>query len=77
MRIIERFVKNDTPYLGRLVLRFEKNTDYKSTKKGFFLITVEKVLVISCCNLNIDNYIYSCIDNIVVQKMNRIVSYGF
>ena len=35
MRIIERFVKNDTPYLGRLVLRFEKNTDYKSTKKGF------------------------------------------
>jgi hypothetical protein len=35
MRIIERFVKNDTPYLGRLVLRFEKNTDYKSIKRGF------------------------------------------
>jgi hypothetical protein len=35
MRIIERFVKNDTPYLGKLVLRFEKNTDYKSIKKGY------------------------------------------
>jgi len=35
MRIIEWFVKNDTPYLGRLVLRFEKNPLYKSLKKGF------------------------------------------
>ena len=35
MRIIERFVKNDTPYLGRLVLRIERNSNYKSTKKGF------------------------------------------
>lgn len=35
MRIIEWFVKNDTPYLGRLVLRFEKNPDYKSIKRGF------------------------------------------
>jgi len=35
MRILERFVKNYTPYLGRLVLRIEKEPDYKSTKKGF------------------------------------------
>lgn len=38
MRIIEWFVKNDTPYLGKLVLRFEKNPNYKSTKKGFLNI---------------------------------------
>lgn len=35
MRIIERFVKNDTPYIGKLVLKFEKNPFYKSLKKGF------------------------------------------
>jgi hypothetical protein len=35
MRILERFIKNNTPYLGRLVLRIEKESNYKSTKKGF------------------------------------------
>jgi len=35
MRIIERFVKNDTPYLGRLVLRLERNSNYRSIKKGY------------------------------------------
>lgn len=35
MRIIERFVKNDTPYFGKLVLRIEKNPEYKSIKRGF------------------------------------------
>jgi hypothetical protein len=35
MRILERFIKNYTPYLGRLVLKIEKEPDYKSTKKGF------------------------------------------
>jgi hypothetical protein len=35
MRIIERFVKNDTPYSGRLILKIEKNPFYKSLKKGF------------------------------------------
>jgi len=34
MRIIERFVKNNTPYLGKLVLRIEKEPDYENTKKG-------------------------------------------
>jgi hypothetical protein len=35
MRIIERFVKNNTPYLGELILRIEKEPNYESTKKGF------------------------------------------
>ena len=35
MGIIEKFVENDTPYQGRLVLRFEKNPNYKSVVKGF------------------------------------------
>lgn len=35
MRIIEWLVKNDTPYEGRLIIKFEKNPFYKSLKKGF------------------------------------------
>ncbi len=35
MRIIEWFVKNDTPYEGRLILKFEKSPDYNSINKGY------------------------------------------
>ena len=35
MRIIERFVKNYTPYVGKLVLKFEKNSDYNSISQGY------------------------------------------
>ena len=57
MRIIERFVKNDTPYFGNLVLRFEKNPNYKSTKKGFlnkihFILSVLHLFKLAECNKN-------------------------
>ena len=35
MRVIEWFVKNETPYLGKLVLKFEKNPDYNSISQGY------------------------------------------
>jgi hypothetical protein len=35
MRILERFIKNNTPYLGRLVLRIEKEPEYNDIKKGY------------------------------------------
>jgi hypothetical protein len=35
MRILERFIKNYTPYLGRLVLKIEKEPDYNEIKKGY------------------------------------------
>ena len=34
MGIINLFVKNETPYLGKLKLKFEKNPNYENTKNG-------------------------------------------
>ena len=34
MGIINLFVKNQTPYLGKLKLKFEKNPNYENTKNG-------------------------------------------
>lgn len=61
MRIIEWLVKNDTPYEGKLILKFEKNPLYKSIKKGFLN------------KIHFDLFFFKVVTRIIPKIENRLV----